>query len=175
MSASALLLAGTGVSAFGQYQQGQAADAQARAEQKWHSYNAEIARRSAIEAEQKALADAQRQRREARDQMSRMRAAYGASGVVMTEGSPLLQIERAAREAEMDVLNILRAGQIEAGQYRSQAVLDTMRGQTARLRGLNAKVSSRWLAGSTLLTGAGYTFQENPRFGANLWNRVWGP
>jgi len=148
-------LAGAGVSAYGQYQQGEAAKAQARQERAWHAYNAEIARRQAIEAEQKALADAAQQRRQARQQLARMRAAYGASGVMMSEGSPLLQLEQAARDAQADVLNILRSGQIMAGQARSQAQLDLLAGRIARLRGRYAKVARRWQAGSTLLSGAG--------------------
>jgi len=140
-------------SAVGAYRQGQAAQAQAKQEALWHEYNAELSRKQALEAEQQALAEARRQKRAADEQMARMRAAYGASGVLMSEGSPLRVLEQSAADAVLDRLNLLRRGRLSSDQYMAQAALDTGQAGLSLMRGRAAKRASRWRTGSTLLSG----------------------
>jgi len=162
-------IAGTATAAYGQYQQGQAADARGRAEKDWHNYNAEISRRQAKEAEQKALADARLHSKRTRAIQAKLRAGYGASGVSMSDGSPLAVLEQSAVDAELDRLLILREGLLQSQGYESQAALDVGAGSMARLRGRNAKRSARWQAGATLLSGASSTYGIGREYG--MWDK----
>lgn len=154
ISAAASVL-GTGVSAFGQVQAGQAAKAAG-------DYNAAVARNNQIVAEQQA-ADAQRrgdvaeteQRRKVRMLAGTQRAALAASGVQLDSGTALDILGDTAAMGELDALTIRNNAEREAYGYRVQGVnfgaeagLQSMRGQSAMTSGLIG-------AGGTVLSGAG--------------------
>jgi len=139
-----LMLAGTALGAFGEYQAGQ--DQSAMAE-----YNAKVQEREAQAAEQKAMIESRRQAAEAARQMSTLRARMGASGVISTTGAPLeIQAEQ-ARQSELENAMIGYEGVTEAQRLRSGAA------QT-RYAGKVAKQASRIKAGTTLLTGFGQAY-----------------
>lgn len=154
VSAAASVI-GTGVSAYGQVQAGQAAKAAG-------DYNAAVARNNQIVAEQQA-ADAQRrgevaeteQRRKVRMLAGTQRAALAASGVQLDQGTALDILGDTAAMGELDALTIRNNAEREAYGYRVQGVnfgaeagLQTMRGQSAMTSGLIG-------AGGTVLSGAG--------------------
>jgi alkanesulfonate monooxygenase SsuD/methylene tetrahydromethanopterin reductase-like flavin-dependent oxidoreductase (luciferase family) len=118
----------------------------ASAERRAANFNAAAAERDAAVARQNAAADAQAQSREARRRIGAARAAYGAAGVAL-EGSPLDVLEQSAAEAEMDKLNILYKGELQAMGYDDSAALSRSRAKDATTAGL-------FRAGSTVLTGA---------------------
>lgn len=136
--ALAATVAGTVISAVGQLQAGQAA-AQAG------ELNAQSAEADARAAKDRAALDEARSRRETRRFVATQRARFGAAGVTFT-GTPLLVIEDTVREAELDALTIRFGGETEAARLRRQAALD-------RFEGKQAKRSSFFRAGTTLLTG----------------------
>ena len=85
-------------------------------------------------------------RRRTRSLIGRQRAAAGASGLVVNEGSPLEAQLDAAEEGELDALAIRFSGSVAEAQRRSEAALSRFQGRAARTQG--------FLRGAqTLLTG----------------------
>lgn len=132
--------AGTGMTMYGQIQEGKNQDA-------WARYNAKMAERDAKTAEQNAKYAAGQKRKETKRLLGRQRALYGKAGVTM-EGSPLVVAQETVAEGEMDALMIERGYAIEAQRYRAEKAL-------YRARGAAAKRAGYWAAGTTLLTSAG--------------------
>jgi len=132
-------VAGTTMSAMSQIQQG-------KSTKQWSEYNAAIAERDALAAQQSAEYDAGEKRKETERLLGRQRALYGKAGVTL-EGSPLLLMEETASQGELDALMIEREGKLKAGNYQSEAALSRMKGSSAQKAGYYG-------AGSSLLTGA---------------------
>lgn len=127
-------------SAGAQFMQGQSA---ARAA----SANAAMAEEEAQRSRQAAAVEEQRNRDQARRIISGQRAAYGASGVVSEEGSPLLALADSASEAELDALTIRYNGATQARRFEAQARSDRASASSYRMQGLVG-------AGTSLLGGA---------------------
>lgn len=136
----ALTAASSAVGAVGSIQEG-------RAQKGMAEYNADVYEQNAVAATNKAAFDATRQREVARKILSSHRATWGASGVTVNSGSPLLDMEELAAEAELDAQAIEYTGKIESMQGRSKAAL-------SRLQGKQAETSSYFKAGTSLLGGA---------------------
>ncbi len=136
----AVMIAATAFQAIGSLQAGQANAAVA-------NFNAGVARQNAAAARQEAAADEIAQRKEGVLRLGAIRAAYGASGVVGNEGSPLDVLANSAATAELDALNIRYKGERRALGFEQTASLDSMRAKTARTAGLAG-------AGAAILTGA---------------------
>lgn len=143
VAAVVLAVAAAAVAAAGAIQQGKATE-QAM------EYNAKVAEVQGEQARLNAGYEEGRQRDRAERLRSSQLAAYAKSGVAY-EGSPLLVVEGSAVEAEMDALAIRHAGSIENARMKAQAAADRMAGRQAR-------VSSYYQAGSTLLSGASKAF-----------------
>lgn len=104
-------------------------------------YNAKVAENAGIAARQQADYE-EKQARQKRDRLlSAQRVATAASGLDL-EGSPLALMEDTAVEAELDALNIRRAGSVDEARARSQAAADRMEGRARQQAGyLNAGAS----------------------------------
>lgn len=139
-TAATVAVAGTVLSAYSQYEQGQS-------QKEWSEYNAAIAERDAAASRQTAEYEATEKRKETQRLLGRQRALYGKAGVTL-EGSPLLMMEETASEGEIDALMIEREGKLRSQHYRSEAALSKQKGRAAARAGY-------WGAGTTLLTGAG--------------------
>ena len=141
LAAAALVtsIAGTAMSVYSQVEQG-------KSQNEWSQYNAAVAERDAVAAQQSAEYDASQKRKETEKLLGRQRALYGKAGVTL-EGSPLLLMEETASEGELDALMIEREGKLKAGNYQSEAALSRMKGSSAQKAGYYG-------AGSSLLTGA---------------------
>ena len=138
--AQGLMLAGTGVTALGSIQQGNAAKQAA-------NFNAQVANNNAIAARQNAAANAKRLEREARLRAGANIAASGASGVQVS-GSVMDLLEDNAMEEELDRLTILHQGELQASGLESSATLLRAEGSAAQRAGFTG-------AAGTLLSGAG--------------------
>ena len=167
--ATALLvmaIVGTGVQAYGQYQQGKQAQAaskqaqaQAKAQAAWNLYNSKVAKRQA-EAESRAAAfESKQAKRKAEALQAKFRARRGASGVGM-EGSPLLAEEDLAAQLAIEQTNIRLTGQRRVAAYKSQSILDVSKASaaTSRASGYGQAASTQGRAayigaGGTLLQG----------------------
>ncbi|WP_043588415.1 hypothetical protein [Geminisphaera colitermitum] len=146
-------VAGAGVSAYSSIQQGKATE-------RLNNYNAALAQQEASVKERDSRIAANAQREQNAALLARQRALYAKSGVVGTTGTPLLVQSETAATLERSALDIERTGNIEAGRYRQQAVLDRMAGKSARRAGtLNA--------GATILGGVGSAASFGARYLAN--------
>jgi len=141
LAAAALVtsIAGTAMSVYSQVEQG-------KSQNEWSQYNAAVAERDAVAAQQSAEYDAAQKRKETAKLIGRQRALYGKAGVTF-EGSPLELMEETASQGELDALMIEREGKLKAGNYQSEAALSRMKGSSAQKAGYYG-------AGSSLLTGA---------------------
>ncbi len=155
LAIAAIVLAGVGVgvAAYGQYEQGKTAQAQAKAQSAWNMYNAKVAQREA-EAEQKAAAfESKQQKRAAKTLLARQRALIGATGVEM-EGSPLLVAEDTAAELAKEAVNIRLTGQRRVAAFKSQSILDVSKASAAKAQAAGFGRAAIIGAGSTILQGA---------------------
>ena len=145
MAAAPLIIAaaGTALSAYGMYRQGQVAK---RAGQ----FNAEIAERDAEMAAQKADFEAKRSAEEYAILRGKQRVAYAKGGVDPSKGSPLLMLAWQAEQEKADE-EAIRYG----GETARQSALS--RGAMSRYEGREAGRAGTLSAGSTFLTQAADT------------------
>lgn len=137
--AAAIPLAGAGISAYGDIQQGSmTADSL--------NQQATSLMQQAQEAEAKGQYDANRQQIVAGHRIGTSIAAYGASGVTSNSGSVLDVIHASHTNAEMDRLNILHGADIRAINYQNQASMN-------RYGAESAKLGSYWKALGALTLG----------------------
>lgn len=152
--AIAMMVVGTVVSAYGQYQAGQA---QKRA----HEYNARIAEQNAQIAKDQAAYEAERQKKRTRAMLAKQRVGYGASGIVSNTGTALDMLRNTMMDGEMDRMAILYGGDVEAVNQRAKAASERMQGKAAAMAG-------KFGAASTLLSGAGsagYKYKQGQHLG----------
>jgi len=151
-----MMAVGTGVSIFGQVQQGRAARAEAETEAAWQEYNARLAEQEAKVRDQQANVQTADAQKEARQLKARQRAQIAASGMAMS-GSPLLVMNETAANLERSILEVSRRGAVEAQQLRSQAGMSLFQAETAKLRGRNAQKAAYIGALGSGLSGAANT------------------
>ena len=148
-----LAVVGTTMAAGGQVYSGMAANAQGKSEQNMENYNAALSEREAGMTEQRTALQQKQQAEEASRRQSTMKAGLGASGVVSTEGSPLLIQAEQASQDEFQNLLVGYQGQQEATALRSGATLNRMEGKVARQKGKAGMTAGFIGAGSTLMSG----------------------
>ncbi|GAG09976.1 unnamed protein product, partial [marine sediment metagenome] len=124
-------IAGAGLSAYSQYQQGQTASAQAKNEAAWHAFNAKVTKREADEERKVANFESIQHTRKTKQILARHRALVGKSGVT-PEGSPLLLAEDTAAQLAIEGANIRMTGERKIGAWRSRSILDTAQAFAAR-------------------------------------------
>ena len=147
-------LVGTGVAAYGQYQQGQAAEKEAKSAQNMANYNAKVEEQKAEAIRKRAAFDQKRQAKQASEARSSLIARLGTSGGL---GSPVAGDLVAEQESELELENLLIGyqGEVGAKKAESQATLDRLQGSLASKKGKNLRTASYYGAGSSLLTGFG--------------------
>jgi len=145
---------GTATSAYGMYQQGKAADVQAKSAQNVANYNAAVAEQQAEAERQKATFEQKRQAERAARIKSAQEVGLAKAGGL---GSPVAGDLAAEQAAELELENLLIGYEGEVGARRagSQATLDRLQGRIYRQKGESRKTASYYGAGSTLLTGFG--------------------
>lgn len=148
-----LLIAGTAVTAYGQYQQNKQAQSQAKSQAAFNRYNAKLKQRQAEAEEAAARFESKQQRKKSKALLSKQRALIGASGVT-PEGSPLLIQEDTAAELATEAKNIRLRGQQRVSKLKSQSILDISKASAASARATGFGQAAVLSAGSTLLTGA---------------------
>ncbi len=141
IAALAMSAVGTGVSALGQYRQGQATEAA-------QEYNAKVSEANAEAIKAKAAYEEDISRDKLKRLMGTQRALYGKAGVDISSGSPLLVLADTAAQGEKEALAIRYGGDVEATQQKNQARLQRLYGKSAYSSGLIG-------AGSTFFSGMG--------------------
>jgi len=148
-----LMVAGTGISAYGQYQQGQALYDQAKTEQKILDYNASIKDKEADLALQRSRAQAQQFKEEGDQVLASQNVAIAKGGVLSSSGTPSLLMETTADTLDADRRSILAEGFINKSFLNSEAEGLRYQGRAALSRGKNLRTASYINVGTTLLTG----------------------
>lgn len=153
MGIETLALVGIGLAAGGQVYSGISAQQEGAAENKMAKYNAALEKQKAKQIEKVTAIKQQRQAEAASRLASSQEAGIGASGVVSTQGSPLLIEAKQASQSELENLDIGYEGQIESQQALSQAEMDLMQGRMAKARGKSAMFGSMLSAAGTTMAG----------------------
>lgn len=120
-----------------------ASQAQAAAQ----DYQAKVARNQQQQARDAAAIAAQNAEARMKRVLAAQRAAIGASGVMSTEGSPLLVQLDSAEEAAFDLAKIRYSGEVRATGYRAEEILQRWQAGATRRAGYIG-------AGASLLGGA---------------------
>ena len=136
----ALAAASTTIAAVGAVRQGQAAANAAE-------FNADVAAKNAQAAEAQAQAASEAQKRDSQRRMGAAVAAYGASGVSLSEGSPVDVLAESARMAELDNLTLKYNYRLKALGYSTEASL-------ARANASNSRTAGYLSGAGTALGGA---------------------
>ena len=125
-------LAGTAVSAYGAYQQGQT-------QKKIANYNAKVGELNADDAIQRGAIAADQQRAKVRQILGTQRAVMGASGAEVGSGTLGKVLEQTSTLGELDARQIEVNAQREAWGLRTQGALGRVEGDAAAEAGtLNA-------------------------------------
>lgn len=148
---TALMVAGTALSAVGTIAQGSAASRQAQAQAEAAAYNQAVQRAQAETERDQANIEAQLRRREGERLQAAQRARIAGAGVT-TEGSPLLVMQDTAAQAEENAIRTIYGGEQRARALEQGAVLSGMEAASAMRAASSAKTGSLLSAGGSLLT-----------------------
>lgn len=145
----------TGLSAYGQMQQGEAAQDQANYQAKIMDRNAQIADMTAQDAERRGQIEEKQLRLKTANMIGEARSGLSSSGVVVDTGSPLdIQTDTAAwgeYDVQMQRWNTAK----EVWGIKNQAANYTAQGGLYRTAGANAASAGLTGAGGSLLSGVG--------------------
>ena len=148
-------LAGTGMSAYGLYQQGQ--NAQDMAE-----YNAKVSQIKAEEAINVGAVEEERHRAKVRQMIGTQAAQMGASGTAVGEGSSGDILEQTSKYGELDAQTIRANAMKRAWGLETQAAAD-------QFEGANAAAMGKTKALGTLLSSSGDIYKAGKA--ADWWGK----
>ena len=152
---TAMSLVGTGVSAFGQYQQCQQQAATAKANANIAKANAQVAEKKAADAEYRGVLERQKISLQEESMKGQGRTTYAAGNVQLGSGSPVTWevdlAERAAADKRMSKYNAA----VEAWGYRTNASSSRYQAALYNASASNYASSGMLGAGTSLLAGAG--------------------
>ena len=161
---------GTGVSAYGQMQQGKAAAGQANYQAAVDRNNKIIADRQAEDAIKRGQNEEEEQRRKVAQVKGSQRTAFAARGIDLGSDVVIDTLSDTAMLGELDALTIRNNAAREAYGYRVQGMNYEASAQNNALAAKNAKSAGKTAMFSTLLSGASsvagdyYTFKKNGAF-----------
>ena len=143
-----LMAASTAMAVAGAVKQGQV-------ESQAANYNSQIATQNAGIAAAQGEAAAQAQSRDSQRRIGTEMAAYGASGVQMSDGSPSDVLADSARSAALDNLTTRYNYQLKGLGYQDQASLESSQSQNASAAGYLSAMGSGIGGGSKLYNMSG--------------------
>ena len=150
-----LMIAGAGLQAYGQLQAGKAAAEQGKQEQMLLEHNAKLKEREGEAELARSRAEALRFQKEGEALQGTQNVKLAKGGVLATEGTPALLLEQTAQELDADRMSILEEGFLNRSFRLSEAEGLRFEGRSARARGRNARIASRYQAAGTILGGLG--------------------
>lgn len=145
------------VQAFGQFQAGRAAEAEAKSLRNIAEFNAAVQEREAEAARQKGRFEQKRQAERGARVKSALTAKIAREGGIASPVAADVAVEQAA-ELELENLLIGYEAETEAKRAESQAELDRLQGEIVREKGRQLRRAKTIQAGTTLLTGFGTAF-----------------
>jgi hypothetical protein len=150
-------LLGTGVSAIGSIQQGNAARDAAEYQEVVDRNNSILGIRAANDARARGAEAEQTQRRKNAAVLSRQRVAFASRGVELDSGSPLDILGDTAQFGELDALTVrenadreARGSEAQARNFRASGDLARMRGESAASAGVTSAFSTALSGGSSV-------------------------
>lgn len=155
VSLTVAAVAAAGVTAYGQYQQGVAAEKAGQYQMRVAEQNAKTSENLAKDAEARGQLAIENQRRQTASLMGRQQAVLAAKGIDIGSGTPLDILSQSAEYGEIDAQTIKHNFDMEALNYRVQGRNQLNQGQMALLEGKSAKQGAMFQAGGTLIGGAG--------------------
>jgi hypothetical protein len=142
----AIAAVGLAVAAGSRMLQGAAQSNESKAVAEAYKTNAEMALK---QAENRAAQERDKYRRLAASQ----RAAYGASGIEVNEGSPLDVLADTDAEGVVSAMQLLYGGDLEAANWRQQAKAAKSSGRSSMLDGILGGASIGLAGGSKFMGG----------------------
>jgi len=147
-----LMALGTGVAAYGMIQQGQQANAAAKAQASMQEANARIAENNAMLTDQATTRQLDQQRSQMRRLAGSQRSAVASSGLMLS-GSAVDVMDDSELEARIERSEIHRSGFARASGFLQEGSDFRAQASMTRSAGRNARTSGYMGAGGTLLTG----------------------
>lgn len=147
-----LSLVGMGMSAVGSYQQTEQANAQARYQSQVMTQNAEMAEEAAREDKYQGYLNSEAQKRKTMQVVGAQRAAEGASGAVVDDGSFMDVTLDTVERGTLDALALQHQGDVQAWKDRVQGANYT---NQANLYSAASERDPLLPVGGSLLSGAG--------------------
>jgi hypothetical protein len=157
-------LGGTVLGAVGQGQQASATAAQANYAAQVAKNNQMIADQNARYAMQAAATNAQQQDFRTAQELGTARAAYGASGVDPTTGSPTNVMGSIGQMGRLRTLQDIQQGLVQAYGYQSQAAGFGAEAGLQQAKAASAQAAAPIAIGGTILGGAGSLADKWQRF-----------
>ncbi len=150
-----LMLAGTGIAAYGQYQQGQAAEQEAKNAAAISEYNARVAEQEGKAQELKSVSEAQKFARQGEALLAEQQVRYSKGGVLTGVGTPVTVGVGTAKQLEIDRQMILREGTEAVKFAESRAAGMRLQAKSYRQQGKYAGRGAILSATGTVLSGLG--------------------
>ncbi len=125
-------LIGVAVSTYAQYRSTQQQAAVAEAQGKIYDRSAQMSEQESQSIKESAAFEEAQSRRRTAQIISKQRAITAASGVETTGGSPLLMELDSVRQAEIEALNIRRAGAVASSSKDFEAQINRYQGGISR-------------------------------------------
>lgn len=168
IAGAVLSAVGTGVAAYGQVQQGEAAQAQAAYQAGVYRNNQILAERAAEDEQAAGRAAVQRSQLATKQLQGRQRAVLAGNGVQVDTGGALDITSDTAAMGALDQETIRNNAERKALAYRAQGANFQADAQLATMRGDALSSAGDSAAFGTLLSGAGsvaskwYSFSKDP-------------
>lgn len=150
-----MFAAGLALLAGSQVWSGMSANAEGKASEKLHEYNAQVEEREAKSIEQRGAIESRRAAEQASRNISSMEADMGVSGSTGEAGTPLQILSEQSEQYEIDNMMIGFNTAVERNRALSRASSERYYGKMARTAGRNKAIGSYIGAAGTVLTGLG--------------------
>lgn len=149
-----LMVAGAGIQAYGQYQQGKNAQSQAKVQSAINLYNSKVVLREKEAQDRANLFESQQFAKRAKSLRKKQAAISAASGVEV-EGSPLLVQEDTAADLALEASNIRQTGTAKSLALKNRSILDISAASAAKARARGFGQAAVTGATGTAVSGAG--------------------
>ena len=147
-------IAGTAVSAFGQYKEGQATKAANEYQAQVYENNSHIAKQNAINERQLGVEEARKIRIQTLSKIGSQRSAMAANGIDINQGTATDLTSGTAEVGELDALTTMYNSEKRAINYENSANDFTNQANLSRMSAKNAGISGNINALATGLNGA---------------------
>ena len=160
-----MMLIGTAVSAYGAYQQGQAAAQEAQNAATIMDYNAKAAEQEGKAQQMRASFEADKHSAMGEQLLAEQNVGFGKAGVLSGTGTAQVVRTETAKQLELDRLMILREGQEAVRGANASAAGMRLQGSSYRMQAKNAGRAGILSATSTVLSGIGSAGYTNYKMG----------